>query len=224
MDYHKCIACRRGWVNPKKQRRIVWIRRLLCLRDIRNQRIGTEYGSEVHFGYGPQDKLTIIWKPSIHYCHDYIQKHNEPAEKDKNRYQYWAAVWHNSKPEIYSYEVPSDEWKHEPASTHWSDLWAYFHAMDLGTSRFLLEKDGDLGHGPGKSSIMQTWKEKNGPESYFNCRNSLDLATMYIYIELLVAYKTDSLQISTLGWCDQKKADLRGVDSCKAEIYQQPIL
>ena len=39
-----------------------------------------------------------------------------------------------------------------------------------------MEEDGDSGHGPGKSNIVRTWKEKNGLESYFNCHNSPDLA------------------------------------------------
>lgn len=74
-----------GLGKPKKTaKRIVWIRRLLCVRDIRNQRIGTEYGNEVHFGYGPQDKLNIIWKPSIHYCHNYIKNTTSQLRKTRN--------------------------------------------------------------------------------------------------------------------------------------------
>ena len=41
---------------------------------------------------------------------------------------------------------------------------------------FVLEEDGDLGHRPGKSNIVRTWKENNGVESYFNCHNFPDLA------------------------------------------------
>ena len=41
---------------------------------------------------------------------------------------------------------------------------------------FLLEEDGDSGHGPGKSNVVRIWKEQNGLESYFNSHNSPDLA------------------------------------------------
>lgn len=41
---------------------------------------------------------------------------------------------------------------------------------------FVLEEDGDLGHGTGKSNIVRTWKEQNGLECYFNCHDSPDLA------------------------------------------------
>lgn len=40
---------------------------------------------------------------------------------------------------------------------------------------FVLEEDGDLGHGTSKSNIVRTWKEKHGLESYFNCASSPDL-------------------------------------------------
>lgn len=40
---------------------------------------------------------------------------------------------------------------------------------------FVLEKDGDLGHGPRKSNILCTWKKTNGPEFYFNYHSSLNL-------------------------------------------------
>ncbi|KAI9668715.1 MAG: hypothetical protein M1829_005255 [Trizodia sp. TS-e1964] len=41
---------------------------------------------------------------------------------------------------------------------------------------FVLEEDGDSGHGPGKSNIVKTWKENNKLEHYFNCSSSPDLS------------------------------------------------
>ena len=41
---------------------------------------------------------------------------------------------------------------------------------------FVLEEDGDSGHGPGKSNIVKTWKETHGLEYYFNCPASPDLS------------------------------------------------
>ena len=41
---------------------------------------------------------------------------------------------------------------------------------------FVLEEDGDSGHGTGKNNIVRTWKEQNGLEYYFNCHSSPDLS------------------------------------------------
>lgn len=45
-------------------------------------------------------------------------------------------------------------------------------------SDFILEEDGNLGHGPEKSNIVRTWKEENELESNFNCHDSLDLTPL----------------------------------------------
>jgi len=47
--------------------------------------------------------------------------------------------------------------------------------LDVG-QRFILEEDGDSGHGPSKQNIVRTWKQQNGLQYYFNCANSPDLA------------------------------------------------
>lgn len=41
---------------------------------------------------------------------------------------------------------------------------------------FVLEEDGNWGHGPRKSNIVRNWKQQNNLESYFNSHNSPDLA------------------------------------------------
>lgn len=47
--------------------------------------------------------------------------------------------------------------------------------LDAGQS-FVLEEDGDSGHGPSKSNLVRTWKQDHGLKSYFNCPSSPDLA------------------------------------------------
>ena len=69
---------------------------------------------------------------------------------------------------------------------------------------FVLEEDGDSGHGPGKSNIVRTWKEKSGLEHYFNCSLSPDLSPIkncWQPVEQL--YK-----ISSLGRRHHKRFDL----------------
>ena len=42
---------------------------------------------------------------------------------------------------------------------------------------FILEEDGDSGHGGGKQgNIVRRWKTENGLKHYFNCPGSPDLA------------------------------------------------
>lgn len=178
MDSHKFIACRRGWVNQKTAKdRMDWASVTLERYPQPEDWCRVRFGDEVHSSYGPQDKLDIIRKPGIRYCQDYIQEHNEPAEKDKKWYHYWAAVGHNFKSEIYFYEV-LDNMNGQMSQQIYIDQilepivmpWIQAHQY------FVLEEDGNSGHGPGKSSILRTWKGKNGLESQLNCHNSPDLA------------------------------------------------
>ena len=40
---------------------------------------------------------------------------------------------------------------------------------------FVLEEDGDFGHGSGKITIVRDWKAEHGLKYYFNCPHSPDL-------------------------------------------------
>lgn len=167
MDSHKFIACRRGWVNQKTAKdRMDWASVTLERYPQPEDWCRVRFGDEVHSSYGPQDKLDIIRKPGIRYCQDYIQEHNEPAEKDKKWYHYWAAVGHNFKSEIYFYEVP-DNMNGQMSQQIYIDQILEPIVMPWIQARqdFVLEEDGDSGHGPGKSNILRTWKGKNGLES-----------------------------------------------------------
>ena len=89
IDYHKCIACRRGWVNEKTRKdRLEYATIMLQRYPNPQDWYRVRFSYEVHFGYGPQDKLHIIRKASMRYCHSCIQKNFEPAEKDRKRYHY----------------------------------------------------------------------------------------------------------------------------------------
>ncbi len=47
--------------------------------------------------------------------------------------------------------------------------------LDAGQS-FVLEEDGDSGHGPNKFNLVRTWKQEHKLKQYFNCASSPDLA------------------------------------------------
>lgn len=137
------------------------------------------FSDEVHFGYGTQDKLRIIRrKAGMRYCQGCIEEVHELNEKDKKTLSLLGSCWaqfqvrHSLLRGIWEYK-----WQNEPAGVYTNKLleptvkpWLQAH------QDFVLEEDGNSGHGPGKRNIVRTWKEQNDLEPYLNCHNSPDLA------------------------------------------------
>jgi transposase len=64
LDYHKCIACRRGWVSQAAaKRRVEYATVMLDKYPLKQDWYHIRFSDEVHFGLGPQGKLRIIRKP-----------------------------------------------------------------------------------------------------------------------------------------------------------------
>ena len=83
MDYHKCLSCRRGWVNNKTAaHRVEWAQVMLNRYPESEDWHKVRFSDEVHYGWGPQGKLRIIRKSGQRYCQDCIQEANEPDERD----------------------------------------------------------------------------------------------------------------------------------------------
>ena len=119
------------------------------------------FSDEIHFGRGPQRKLCIIRQPEQRTCDDCIQKQRPPKEKDKKqkRYHCWAAVGWNFKSELIFYEVPGNSNGKmsqrvyidsilEPVVKSW---------LKRGDD-FIMEEDGDSGHGSGKTTSYEDGK------------------------------------------------------------------
>ena len=178
MHYRKCIACKKGWVNKKTARNCKSWTEVMKERYPRSENLHcVRFSDEVHFGYGLQSKLRIICKPGEQYCPDCIQEDKKPNKKDKNRYYCWAAVGYNFKLDINLYEVPGNTNGKISQKVYIDQIFQPIVKPRIDAHHdFILEEDGDLGHGPGKSNIVCTWKETNGLEFYFNCYLSLDLA------------------------------------------------
>lgn len=187
MDYHKCIACRKGWVNNRtKQRRLEWATLMLDRYPQPSDWKNIRFSDKCHFGWGQQGKLRIIRKPGERYCQDCIQEadpRGDPNQKDEKRLHTWAAIGWDFKSDMVFYEVPGNrngKMSHqvyrnsilEPVVKPWID------ASQRGrVDPFVLEEDGDSGHGGGsKRNIVRQWKDANGLKTYFNCSHSPDLA------------------------------------------------
>lgn len=106
------------------------------------------WSDEIHFGWGAQRQLRIIRKPGERYCVDCVQHREEPKAKDEKRFHCWAAVGYNFKSEIIFYDVPGNtngkmslqvyrDQILEPVVKPWL----------MEGHDFVLEEDGDSGHG-----------------------------------------------------------------------------
>jgi hypothetical protein len=87
----------------------------------------------------------------------------------------WAAIGRVFKSDLVFYDVGNTNGKMtqrgyidqilEPVVKPW---------LEHG-DHFVLEEDGDSGHGPGKSNIVRKWKEIHHLTHYFNCHSALTL-------------------------------------------------
>ena len=73
LDYGKHLACMKGWLSDRaktyrQEWAIVIYRKYLKPEDWHC----VCFIDEVHFGYGPERQLRIIWRPSTRYYHDCI--------------------------------------------------------------------------------------------------------------------------------------------------------
>ena len=133
---------------------------------------------EVHFGRGPQRNLQIIRKPGQRTCEDCIQEQRQPEEKDKKqkRYHCWTAVGWNFKSQLIFYEVPSNSNGKMSQRVYIDSILEPVVKSWMEGHEFVLEEDGDSGHGSGKDNIVRRWKGANGLRYYFNCPHSPDLS------------------------------------------------
>lgn len=139
------------------------------------------FSDEVHFGYGPEGQLRIIRKPGTRKRPDCIQHRPPPPkeEKSRKRIHCWAAVGYNFKSDIYFYDVPGNKNGKMPHQVYIDSILEPIVRPWLEDKQdFVLEEDGDSGHGTSRKNPVRSWKEENGLESYFNSAQSPDLSVI----------------------------------------------
>ena len=178
MDYHKCLACKKGWVSKKTADwRVKWA-------DARLERYPepsdwelVRFSDEMHSGYGPEHQLRYIRRPGERYYSDCIQRVKEPKDSDLKRQHTWSAAGFNFKGPIVFYTVPSNDNGKMTLQVYRDSILEPIVKPWIATGQnFVLEEDGDSGHGTGKKNIVRTWKQQHGLKYYFNCSNSPDLS------------------------------------------------
>ncbi|KAK5651023.1 hypothetical protein OQA88_1807 [Cercophora sp. LCS_1] len=179
-DWRRCVACTRSFVNSKlAERRVEEARRSLeyrpCKGDIR-------FSDEFHVSSGASGRVWILRKPGERYCPDCIVERPK-KEEDKNTAHFWGAVGYDFKMErLHEYSIPTNN-NGKMTQRYYRDhilegiVKPWIEEVRAGAPSFMLEEDGDSGHGRNGNNIVKTWKEKHGLKHYFNCPGSPDLAT-----------------------------------------------
>lgn len=180
MNYHKCLACKKRWVNQKTaQRRKKWAKDMLAAYSKKKNWYKVRFSDEIHFEYEAREKLRIIRKSDQRYCQDCLQETSSSDEKDVKRQHCWATVSHNFKSNIYFYEMP-DNTNEKMSQQIYIDFilklivlsWIDFD------QDFVLKENGDSNHDTERSNIVRTWKRQHELDYYFNCSSSFDLSSI----------------------------------------------
>ena len=85
-NYHKCIACVKGWLaDPQEAKRVEWATYMLNKYSHKKNWRRVQYSDEIHFGYELEGKLRITRQSGTRYRWDCIQHRDPSAEKDQKK-------------------------------------------------------------------------------------------------------------------------------------------
>ncbi len=156
------------------ERRVEEARKSLELRPHKRDWRDVRTSDEFHVTSGASGRVQILRKPGERYCPDCIVERPE-KEEDKQRAHFWAAIGYEFKSDLIEYKVSTNRnGKMSQRVYHDTILEGVVKGwLDTG-ERFILEEDGDSGHGPRGQNIVKAWKTKHGLKHYFNCPGSPD--------------------------------------------------
>ena len=166
------------WISSHhRRRRVEWARYMLNKYSNSKDWRRVRFSDEVHFGYGSESKPRILRRPWERTCADCVVERKDPTEKDQKKVHAWGAIGYDFKSELTFYDISSNT---NGKMTQDAYIKQILEPIVLPWIRagqsFVLEEDGDSGHGPSKHNPVRQWKEKNGLEHYINCALSPDLA------------------------------------------------
>lgn len=177
-DIYKRLAQVVEFKNQQEaDRRLDWADRALAKRPKKQHWRNVRFSDESHFGYGDEDQAQIARKPGTRADPSNLQERKEPDEKDLKRLHCWAAIGYNFKSLLVWYEIPTNNNGKMTQQVYIKEILEPYVKkwLDEGYS-FVLEEDGDSGHGPSQHNPVRAWKEKYNLDSFFNCPCSPDLS------------------------------------------------
>ena len=180
LGWRHCVACRKSFLSKKlKDQRVKWARDMLDKYPEPEDWYRVRFSDGVHFSFGPQGRIYILRKPGEHNCPDCIQEQEEKTRKTRSgkrkakeeevpdlgyKLHAWAAVGYNFKSGLCFYDAGHSNGKmnHE---TYRDQILEPIVKPWLATD-FVLEEDGDSGHGYGSgNNIVKDWKVTHGLEA-----------------------------------------------------------
>ncbi|KAF7915856.1 uncharacterized protein EAE98_000548 [Botrytis deweyae] len=180
MGYRKCIACCKGWVTQRTAAaRLQFARDMLAKYPNPEDWRRVRFSDECHWGFGPEGKYRIIRKLGQRLCPECIQLRGVEKEEHRNKQHCWAAVGYNFKSNLIYYDVPGNRNGKLSHKVYVDTILDGEVKRWLAVSKdFVLEEDGDSGHGYGgkKDNIVKKWKRDHSLETYQNCHDSPDLS------------------------------------------------
>ncbi|PNP57750.1 hypothetical protein FNYG_15181 [Fusarium nygamai] len=135
------------------------------------------FSSECHWGFGDEGQLYIARKPGTADEPSNLQESRAPTKKQRKRVHGWAAIGYDFKSDLYLYDIATNGNGKMTQQVYLNNILKPFIRELRNRGRyFVLEEDGDSGHGLGKNNPVRAWKEQEGLEYYFNCSGSPDFA------------------------------------------------
>lgn len=219
MDYRKCVACRKGWTaKAPAKRRVEFATATLERLPKPEMWHSHRFSDECHAGHGPQQRVYIIRKPGERYCPACIQHEREPEDKDRKRLHFWGAVGRDFKSDLTFYETSSPNGKMTQLVYRDRILKPVVLPWLRTGQNFVLEEDGDSGHGPAKNNnIVRRWKEEVGLKFYFNCPSSPDLSPIEN------CWRAPKSNLSSVAHWDDDTAARLLIDGWKNHLEQESI-
>ena len=189
LDWFRCKACTKQWVNPlKAKERLKGAEYLLSQKPEEEDWMDVRSTDECHFGWGPQGTGWIFRKPGTRYCSDCIlhqEKKPPKEEKDLKRVHCFGGVGYNFKSELFFYDSGNSNGKMTQKCYYNQILMGpvtdWIREVERGKAiPFIMEENNDSGHGTyGGKDICTKWKKQQNPDYfnyYFNIAGSPDLA------------------------------------------------
>ncbi len=120
------------------------------------------FSDEVHFRGMAQHQLRIIRRPGERYCVECIQHKETPKEKDKKRFDCWAAVGYYFKSDLVFYDLPGNTNGKMSLMVYRDQILEHVGKPWLFEGKdFVLEEDSDSGDGKAQNrNIVQVWKSE----------------------------------------------------------------